>query len=181
MTRIVGLDLSLRATGYADENGAIVVSTKLRGMERLASLRTILTRYPADLVILEDYAFSRADAHAHALGELGGVVKLALHEAGVPTVLVGPSALKKWLTGKGNANKLAMGMAAQRAGYDGPEDDNAVDAWALRQMGLYAVVGYDVRVAAGLSVPPTAYRDEAVAKVTWPPAAWPTLASEVAG
>lgn len=34
----------------------------------------------ADVVAVEDYAFSQGQSQAHALGELGGVVKLAMHE-----------------------------------------------------------------------------------------------------
>lgn len=182
--RIAALDLSLRATGYADEDGARVRSTRLAGMERLARLRdTILGdvearivewhegetprgKRRADLVVIEDYAFSRGDAHAHALGELGGVVKLALHELGIPTVLIGPSAVKKFATNKGNCNKTAMGIAAAKAGYDGPDDDNAVDAWWLYEMAMYRYLPHDPSFALTLSQ--TAYRDEAVAKIDWP-------------
>lgn len=175
--KIIGLDLSLRATGYADEDGARVITSKSRGMPRLSHLldqielasgvRHLLDDPRAfarpDLVVIEDYAFSRGDAHAHALGELGGVIKLALHEAGVATVLISPSALKKFATGKGNANKVAMATAATRAGYDGADDDNCIDAWWLREMALY-------RLSAFPSHPlsETAYRDEAVSKVEWP-------------
>lgn len=76
-----------------------------------------------------------------------------------PLVAVVPSALKRWLTGKGNAGKDDMVAVAARLGCTA-NGNNAVDAWALRQMALYGC---------GLpEVPITGYRDEAVSKVAWP-------------
>jgi Holliday junction resolvasome RuvABC endonuclease subunit len=161
--RVVGLDLSLRATGFADAGVPIVLSSRLRGLDRIAALRdevlALIDERDAydplaadNLVVVEDYAFS--------LGELGGVIKLALKEAGITTVLIGPSSLKKFAANAGNANKIAMATAASRAGYSGPDDDNAIDAWWLRQFGLYRLGVSDL--------PSTAYRDEACSKVAWP-------------
>ncbi len=168
--RIVGIDLSLTATGVAGDIPC-VFHTKMRGVERLAAIRDAILRVTDQgdrvtdqgdtLVVLEGYSY--ASGHqAHQLGELGGVVRLALHEAQVVYVDVPPSTLKKFATGKGNANKAAMGLAAARAGYDGPGDDNAIDAWWLQVMGFYA--------AGGLRLNPTAYRDQAVATIDWPAA-----------
>jgi Holliday junction resolvasome RuvABC endonuclease subunit len=169
--RVVGLDLSLRATGFADAGVPIVLSSRLRGLDRIAALRdevlALIDERDAydplaadNLVVVEDYAFSRGASHAHELGELGGVIKLALKEAGITTVLIGPSSLKKFAANAGNANKIAMATAASRAGYSGPDDDNAIDAWWLRQFGLYRLGVSDL--------PSTAYRDEACSKVAWP-------------
>lgn len=159
---IVGLDLSLTATGFANDEHANVYKSRKRGVERLADLRDFVTLmvsgYPDEpvLVVLEGYSY--ASGHqAHQLGELGGVIRLALHEMRVAYVEVAPATLKKFATGKGNANKSAMGLAAARNGYDGPGDDNAIDAWWLRLMGLYA----HNQCPADLH---TAYRDEAIAK-----------------
>ena len=52
---------------------------------------------------------------------------------------VTPSTLKKFATGRGNATKPDMRMALyQRAGVD-CRDDNQVDAWWLRQLGLHII------------------------------------------
>jgi Holliday junction resolvasome RuvABC endonuclease subunit len=162
--RVIGLDLSLTATGFAAPEYVEVVKTTTRGMLRLAALRMAIVNASADasIVVIEGYSMGtmRQPSQAHGIGELGGVVKLGLWEAEIPYVDVAPASLKKFATDRGNATKLAMGLAAQRAGYDGPEDDNAIDAWWLRQMGLYA---FDVP-----KVPVTAYRTEAMAKVAWP-------------
>ena len=62
-------------------------------------------------------------------------VRLTLH--GHVVVEVTPSTLKKFATGRGNATKPDMRMALfQRAGID-ERDDNRVDAWWLRQIGLH--------------------------------------------
>lgn len=172
--KVVGLDLSLTATGLCRADGTTVtLSSKQRGMARIGELRwqvlTGLGLGRPDLVAIEDYAFSRG-GHAHEAGELGGVVKWMLIEEGQPYVLVGPSSLKRFATGKGNANKIEMGVAAAKLGQDFDGDDNQCDAWWLRQMALYA---YDARTVVEGEPPlcilaPTAYRDDAVSKVAWP-------------
>lgn len=176
---VVGVDLSLTATGLCPADGSepYAIAVKSRGVQRLIELRDTVLRvadgsWRADLIVIEGYSLgtTRQASHAHALGELGGVVRVALHENALTWVDVPPASLKKFATGKGNANKVAMATAATRAGYDGPDDDNAIDAWWLRQMGLYAVcdaVDTDAAAAAH-EVPHTAYRDEAIAKITWP-------------
>lgn len=160
---IVGLDLSLRATGFCHGDGTTeTLSSKLSGMARIGALwEAILRRIviAPDLIVIEDYAFSRG-GHAHEIGELGGVVKYGLGQMGQRYVLVGPSSLKKFATGKGNANKIEMGVAAAKLGEEFGGDDNRCDAWWLYQMGCYRYTEFMVAV--------TAYRDDAVSKVAWP-------------
>lgn len=168
--RVVGLDLSLTATGVAYSDGsAATFRTQARGCARLAWVREEVTSavgcdvvgchdHPA-LVVMEGYSYASAN-QAHQVGELGGVIRLALHEAGVPFVVVAPAALKKYATGKGNANKAAMLQAAwQRLGYEGT-DDNEADALWLRAMGLDAL-GFPV-----CSMP--VENRKALLKVEWP-------------
>lgn len=137
-------------------------------MRRLADIRDhvlglCLDRAEPVVVVVEGYAMGTGrQAGTYSVGELGGVVRLALHEAEVPYVDVAPATLKKFGAGKGNANKSAMGLAAARCGYDGPGDDNAIDAWWLRELGVYANTDEAHRRFG------YAYRDEAVAKIDWP-------------
>lgn len=140
---VVGLDLSLTATGVADYSGTHTIKTgALRGMRRLADIRDLIVglvaHNPTDLVVIEGYAFGRP-AQAHHLGELGGVVRLALHEGGVPCVEIPPAKLKLYATGVGNANKGQMIEAAsKRSGLDFGGDDNRCDAFWLRALALDA-------------------------------------------
>ena len=168
--RIVGLDLSLTAAGVATHTGPLAMKPPKNcvGVHRLAWYRSVLGDIynDADLVVVEEYAFSRANAHSHEIGELGGVIRLDLHDSGIPFVAVNPSCLKKFATGKGNAGKDDMVATAARNGCP-VNDNNAVDAWWLRQMALYAYGDADI--------PGTAYR---AAAATIPP--WPNLEGKAA-
>jgi crossover junction endodeoxyribonuclease RuvC len=137
---VAGLDLSLRAPGIALEHVAMV-ETRLanhRGPMRLASYRDYLQAAVAewaDVVVIEGYSMHSVSRAVTGLAELGGVIRLMLWEQKVPYVEVAPSRLKKFATGKGNANKDLMLASAIKRGAD-VDDNNAADAWWLRQMGV---------------------------------------------
>lgn len=163
--KVVGLDLSLTATGVADADGTAVLKTKMTGIERLIDLREAVLQviglpriieaqssveglggrllvdpesWPI-LVVIEGYSMgtARQNSHAHALGELGGVIRVALTEHSIEFVDVPPASLKKYATGKGNANKgMVLEAASKRSGLDFGGDDNRADAWWLRAMAL---------------------------------------------
>ncbi len=153
--RIVGLDLSLTATGVAHDFGTATLTSRAKGAERLAVLLHLAGSLcgfkfhdydaapefsAADLVVIEGYSMgtARQSSHAHGLGELGGVVRLALFEAGIAYVDVAPASLKKYATGKGNASKDEVyGEAIRRLGYAGKSNDEADALW-LRAMALDA-------------------------------------------
>jgi len=169
MTRVLGLDLSLTSTGYAcPDCGTGTISVRSRGLERLVELRDEILSHAitADVVVLEGYAFAAHAAHAHALGELGGVVRVALFEAGIPVAEVPPASLKRFATGKGAANKDAMIAAAIRHfGFEGSTNDEA-DAWLLRCMGL---AYYDELCSSAPGPAPVlSYQRQAIAKIAWP-------------
>jgi len=56
-------------------------------------------------------------------------------EHGVETMPVHTAVLKKWTTGKGNANKEAMIEAARARGWE-PADDNEADAQLLLEYSI---------------------------------------------
>lgn len=150
---VLALDLSLTATGVALPDGSTeALTTYLRGVERLEMLRqAVLKRcwvdetddacdgWYVDLVVIEGYAYAKTNK-AHDVGELGGVIRLALHENGLPFVVVAPASLKKYALGKGagkGTDKDAMGIAAmRRAGLDFSGRPDECDAWWLRAMAL---------------------------------------------
>lgn len=136
---VVGLDLSLTATGIAGLAGATsTVKTRTRGMERLDVITDAVLNAAnlAGLVCIEGYSFGSLASQAHALGELGGVVRWSLWRSGIEYLDVPPSTLKTYATGKGNAGKVDVVIAARdRLGYEGT-DDNEADALWLRALGL---------------------------------------------
>lgn len=136
--RVVGLDLSVAATGIAEANGmTYTYSPDLKGDHRLASIRKavgLAVGQGVDLVVIED-GVHRSPA-AFDLGMVHGAIRMSLLAVGVRFVLVPPAVLKKFATGKGNATKPDMRMALyQRMGID-LRDDNQVDATWLRYAGL---------------------------------------------
>lgn len=132
---VVGIDPSLTGTGIATPDASWTVRSE--GDDRLAAIYDAVRSAcdgPADLAVVEDLP-----THAQGAGKTGmaqGVARLALIHTGVPYALVTPATVKKYATGKGNATKPDMRMALyQRAGID-QRDDNQVDAWWLRALGM---------------------------------------------
>jgi Holliday junction resolvasome RuvABC endonuclease subunit len=136
--RIVAFDLSLTSTGWAriDKSitcGILELPVRARGVERLIWIRDMLVGIVKrhHLVVLEGYSFGSVQ-QAHRIGELGGVVRVALHEAGVPVAEIAPASLKRYATGRGNAGKAEVLVAAvKRLGYDGASSDEADALWLL--------------------------------------------------
>lgn len=161
MTRVLGLDLGLMATGYAyNDEASGVIRSKARGPRRLAEIRDAVLDfvYDSDVVVLEGYSYASQN-RAHQVGELGGVIRLSLYNARVPYVEVPPAMLKKFATGKGNADKDAVLAAAiRRFGFEG-DDNNAADAWILRAMGLSAYSDWNGA---------TEYQRDALKRIDWP-------------
>jgi crossover junction endodeoxyribonuclease RuvC len=164
--RVAGLDLSLTSTGLATPDTVRTLATKLRGVPRLLWLREAvldeLVVPGCDVVAVEGYSIGspRATSHGHAIGELGGVIRVALYEAGIEVVEVAPAQLKLYATGKGNASKDQVLVAAvKRSGIEFDGNDQA-DAWWLRQM---ACSHYGLP---WISVPQTHLR--ALEKIDWP-------------
>jgi crossover junction endodeoxyribonuclease RuvC len=143
MPSIIGLDLSLTSTGVCSKEGSFAYQPKTKGMERLANIRDevmlVVTAQDHPIVIVEGYSFSSRNSQSHALGELGGVMRLALHETGISYIDVPPTSRAKFATGKGNASKNeVVSSISARTGivWSGKGADDMCDAWILRQMGL---------------------------------------------
>lgn len=139
--KIVAFDLSLTGTGYATggDHGVLRPPKAAgKGMERLYFIVNEVRRLAEDasIAVIEGYSYGSQGRAVVSMGELGGVVRLALWAQGVPVVEVAPGTLKKYATGSGNAKKPDMLMAAvKRLGVE-ETDDNIIDALWLRQMAL---------------------------------------------
>jgi len=163
----VGLDLSLTSTGWATSDGTGTVQSKLKGMERLDEIskevQNLISDIPSPIVAVEGYAFAKRSSHAHAQGELGGIVRLQLHRARIPFVEIPPTNRAKFITGRGNANKSeVVSHVSAKTGivWSGSGADDECDAWALRQMLLSHLQGddYEMRESFDLS---------ALVKIDW--------------
>jgi crossover junction endodeoxyribonuclease RuvC len=162
---VLALDLSLTATGWAKSDGSSVVSSgvlrtpeELDGMERIKWILDSVWNLTEDahFTVIEGYAFDRPN-QAHQIGELGGVVRFTLWEGGRPFVLIAPSSMKMFATGKGNASKdEVLACAIRKLDYLGFSKDEA-DALFLLDM---ARAHYDGRAL-------TAKQTQALAKIQW--------------
>jgi Holliday junction resolvasome RuvABC endonuclease subunit len=174
--RVIGLDLSLTATGYADftRDGQMrtatvhskpatgVTGTWHRLNHILGNIDALIEDgpFPA-LVVIEGPSFGSKGAGTWDRAGLWWRIVSGLLTNTHIVAVVPPSTLKRYAAGRGNATKTDMAVAlAKRA--DGLElrDDNQVDAWWLAAAGRQHL-GHPV-----VDVPKT-HRD-ALAKVAWP-------------
>lgn len=149
--KILGLDPSLTSFGVCTltfqqdkpeefEYKTEVWKSKLAGTERLEwfrlALRDSIRDVALSMIVLEGYAYgvSRGNS-AILMGELGGVLRVEMRAQGWSPVVVPPSKLKKFVTGKGNAGKDVMMLEAyKRFGIEAKTSDE-VDATGLALMG----------------------------------------------
>jgi Holliday junction resolvasome RuvABC endonuclease subunit len=78
---------------------------------------------------LEGYSYDSV-GRVFELGEVGGVLKVLLHERNIEYVVVPPALLKKFATGNASASKEDMVDAAKQRGC-AAADDNQADAFFL--------------------------------------------------
>ena len=90
-------------------------------------------------IVVEGYAFAKRTSHAHAQGELGGVLRMNWFENDWPFIEVPPTKRAKFATGKGNAGKseVVAAVALKRGELiEGKGLEDMTDAWVLREMAL---------------------------------------------
>lgn len=94
------------------------------------------------LLSIEGYSFGSRGAAVFSLAEFGGILRHTLAKEFKAYFEVPPTVLKKFATGKGNANKNVVLEQVYRKYKVGSEilvDDNQVDAFCLAQFsrGIY--------------------------------------------
>lgn len=147
MSGVAGVDPSLTGTGVAAADGSLntimtskTATTVSARAVRLGFIRARVCDYVGEgaLVVIEAPGYSRgAEAGAHLRAGLWWHLVFGLIDYGCRVIEVSPTALKKFATGRGVATKADMRMAMfKRTGFD-VADDNQVDAWWLRQVGLH--------------------------------------------
>lgn len=157
---VVGLDISLRGPSvcvlggeprgkvgdnqglHVCESALIRAGEDLTGPERLSVVSDALWSWLSSrgqctrgrLYVMEGYAFSAQSAHS--IGEIGGCVRKMIWQSGGNLLVIPPSTLKKFLTGKGAGDKnIVMKHVFKRWNFD-VDDDNQCDAFGCAVLGL---------------------------------------------
>jgi Holliday junction resolvasome RuvABC endonuclease subunit len=102
-----------------------------------AKVREMIAMESIELVAYERPA-GMHKASIMVASEMVGVLKDLCIELGIDLACYSAPEIKKFATGKGNANKEAMIAAAQSLGYH-PRDDNEADA-----IHLYNLTSHDI-------------------------------------
>ena len=147
MARVsIGVDPSANATGVVilDAEGAILfertLTMRATGLARLVALRGQLREIceehgPFDIGVRESYSLGSTN-RPFLLGEVGGIVQLALHDSCRRVEECAPKALKKFASSNASASKGEMIAAVRDRWGVLYEDDNLADAYALARLGL---------------------------------------------
>ncbi len=153
MSFYLGLDLSLTGTGIVVLNKdsevvyAKTVKNDLTGPARLVFIRNEIASVLEDCtptkVCIENYAMGIRSGQSFSIGELGGVVRTLLYQHGYEFLLASPTQLKKFITGKGVAEKdVIMLSVYKNFGYE-PKDNNIADAYGLAKIALHTDIGIE--------------------------------------
>jgi crossover junction endodeoxyribonuclease RuvC len=146
----LGLDLSLRATGCVsvDREGKVVINALIKTkategnteeIERLLKIRdacTMAVTWGTSLVAIEGPSFMSGPM-ATALTQLSGLsylVRAELYKSKFQFIIVAPTTLKKFATGKGNCDKNVVMLEVYKRWGESFTDDNLCDAYVLAQI-----------------------------------------------
>lgn len=148
--RIVGLDLSLTATGYyvfdtpPKMDGGLLETGKLDGLARMDSILSQVDSLvdPLTLAVIEDFSFASKGRAVFQIGGLGFLVRHRLWKQGIRTLFVAPTLVKKFVTGAGNSEKSMMLKEVYKRWGADFQDDNVADAYALARIGR-AYLGWE--------------------------------------
>lgn len=171
--RVVGIDLSLTATGVAvieDTAGTVAVNTKvikskaddgtlIGRRSRLEAIASEVAGFACrgQLAVIEGPSYASSGRGTWDRAGLWWWVVSVLHLTGVPVIEVPPKTRAKWATNKGNAGKPAVSVAVGRLWPDVPlRDDNDTDALALATIGAQLV---------GIDVPKRAWQKDTLRKL----------------
>jgi crossover junction endodeoxyribonuclease RuvC len=148
---LLALDLGTD-TGYALSNGGVIVSGSMNykpkryegGGMRYLRFKRWLDEIHASVklteIVFEEVRRHRGTDAAHVYGGFLSTLTSWCEENDIPYSGVPVQAIKKFATGKGNADKVAVIQAVQKWGFDVKSDDEA-DAIALLRFQCAEVFG----------------------------------------
>ena len=156
---VIGLDLSLASTGYVElvdgeiqkkelikskPEGTIPFDETVRLNNILGEIVGLLNKHliagdrcsPADLVVLEGLAFMARNTRSIVqLAGLHFMVRDWLYRSKCSFIVVAPTTLKKFITGKGNSPKDTMMMETYKRYGMTLTNNNICDAFCLAKCG----------------------------------------------
>lgn len=148
----LGVDLSLTNTGLVVLNSTGIIKQKLikskplgeKPTDELIRIKKIIedieefvSEYYPSVVCIEGLAFMAKNTTALVqLSALNYMTRSMLNEYNIPFVIVAPTTLKKFVTGKGNSDKEVLMMMVYRDYNEQLLDNNIVDAFALSLIGM---------------------------------------------
>lgn len=157
--RVLGIDTSLRCTGYGvvESSGSRLkavafgviknpatrpLTACLRALDQ--GLREIIEKNRPDAVAIEGIFFCKNARTALILGQARGVALMACTAAGLPIYEHEPRRVKQAVVGHGAADKHQVAMMVTRLlGLSAtPGEDDATDALALAICQVQARTGY---------------------------------------
>ena len=146
---ILGIDPSLTSTGLVALNDLgeilehkMIKTKKLRGIPRLKFIKdevlAFIKKHNVEKAAIESYAYGIVRSNTKFnLGELGGVIRLLLHEGKIDYLDIAPPTLKKYITGTGNADKpMVIYCVNKRWGVDFGKESDLADAYGLAHIAL---------------------------------------------
>jgi crossover junction endodeoxyribonuclease RuvC len=136
---VIGIDLSLRRTGIATAHATntLIPPQQLAGFARLRWIRAQILgiTLQADHVVIEGLSYGSHTPSALERAGLWHLVMVAIDARGIGWTEIAPATLKKYATGRGNADKgQVLAAAIKRLPVD-VDNDNAADAAWLAAIG----------------------------------------------
>lgn len=160
----IGLDLSLTGTGVAIKRDDVTelhtIKTKpadfANDLLRIQYISDQVAKYmpprkEVNLVCIEDF-FTHGPSAGSAIKliMLGTIIRMSIFEIGYPFALISPMSLKKWITGKGNAEKsLILRDVFSKLGITAA-NDNEADATCLGHLAVQILLALNKGDTSGL-------------------------------
>ena len=149
MSKVMGIDLSLVETGIVClEDGKILFQDTVKSkpgedpleVERIQKIARAVTGHIAthkpDLIIIEGLSYgSKNTTSLCQLAKLNFSVEIYCYQMGYHYLMVPPTTLKKFTTGKGNAKKELMLLKIYKKYGIEFENNNLADAYVLCRFG----------------------------------------------
>lgn len=142
----LGIDPSLTSTGFVRlEDGKILeqrlIKTKptnnpVEELERLLFIVNTINIEKADITMVEGIAFMVHNTSALVqLSALNYLIRERLYLTNKKFIIVPPTQLKKFVSGKGNAPKELVMLEAYKRYHISFKDNNLADAYVLARIG----------------------------------------------